>query len=123
MTGGQIDFLPTIANIMGIKLDQPYILGQDLVNAKDGFVAFTAYLFEGSFVHNDVMFEISREGVFDGSRAWVIKDHRIVDAAQYEEDYNRAIKLKNTSKEILEQDLIADYIHREPLKQDVVKQE
>ena len=112
-TGGQIDFLPTIANIMGIDINQPYILGQDLENAKDGFVAFTAYLFGGSFVHNNVMFEISREGVFEGSRAWDINTHQPLDASRYEEDYNRAITLKETSKEILDQNLIADYVHRD----------
>lgn len=112
-TGGQIDFLPTIANIMDIDIEQPYILGQDLVNAQDGFVAFTAYLFGGSFVHNNVMFEISREGVFDGSRAWDINTGKPLDASLYEEDYNRAVTLKQTSKEILDQNLIADYVHRE----------
>ncbi len=111
-TGGQIDFFPTIANIMGIEIEQPYVLGQDLVNATDGFVAFTAYMFEGSFVHNNVMFEISREGVFEGSRAWDINSSQPLDASLYEEDYNRAITLKQTSKEILDQNLIADY--REP---------
>ncbi|QHQ59874.1 sulfatase-like hydrolase/transferase [Anaerocolumna sedimenticola] len=112
-TGGQIDFLPTIANIMGIDINQPYVLGQDLVNAKDGFVAFTAYLFGGSFVHNNVMFEISREGVFEGSRVWDINTHQPLDALAYEEDYNRAITLKQTSKEILDQNLIADYVQRD----------
>ncbi len=112
-TGGQIDFLPTVANIMGIDIKQPYVLGQDLVNATDGFVAFTAYLFEGSFVHNNAMFEISREGVFEGSRAWDINTSEPLDASVYEEDYNRAITLKETSKEILDQNLIADYVHRD----------
>jgi lipoteichoic acid synthase len=112
-TGGQIDFLPTIANIMDLDIDQPYVLGQDLINAKDGFVAFTAYLFDGSFVHNNVMFDISREGVFEGSRAWDINTHEELDAAQYEADYNRAKTIKETSKNILDQDLIADYIHRD----------
>lgn len=112
-TGGQIDFLPTIANIMGLKFDQPYILGQDLCNATDGFAAFTAYLFRGSFIHNNVMFEISREGVFDGSRAWDIKTETPLDASRYEEDYNRAITVKKTSEEILNQDLIKNYIHRD----------
>jgi len=114
-TGGQIDFLPTIANIMGLEFNQPYILGQDLSNAKDGFVAFTAYLFEGSFIHNDTMFEISREGVFDGSRAWKIGTDEPVDASVYEADYNKAITIKKTSEEILNQDLISNYIHREPV--------
>lgn len=112
-TGGQIDFLPTISNIMGLTFDQPYVLGQDLCNATDGFVAFTAYLFEGSFIHNSTMFEISREGVFDGSRAWEVGTDNLLDAAQYEADYNRAITIKKTSEEILDQNLISNYIHRE----------
>ncbi len=118
-TGGQIDFLPTIANIMGLEFNQPYILGQDLSNATDGFVAFTAYLFEGSFIHNDTMFEISREGVFDGSRAWKIGTDVPVDASVYEADYNKAITIKKTSEEILNQDLISNYIHREPVAESI----
>nr|WP_308742742.1 LTA synthase family protein [uncultured Anaerocolumna sp.] len=109
-TGGQIDFLPTIANIMGLKIDHPYILGQDLVNAKEGFAAFTAYLFEGSFIHNNAMFEISREGVFEGSRAWDVGTHEELDGSLFEEDYNRTVKIKKTSKEILDRDLIAEYM-------------
>lgn len=112
-TGGQIDFLPTIANIMDLDICQPFILGQDLCNATDGFVAFTAYLFGGSFIHNDVMFEISREGVFEGSRAWKIGVNEELDASAYEEDYNRAVTLKKTSKEILDQDLIAEYVNHD----------
>lgn len=113
-TGGQIDFLPTIANIMNIELDNPFVLGQDLVNAKEGFVAFTAYLFDGSFVANNVMFEISREGVFDGSRAWDINTGEELDANDYEELYNKAVALKKTSVDILEQNLI---------KHDIVNEE
>lgn len=108
--GGQIDFLPTITNIMGLENKNPYVLGQDLVNAKEGFVAFTAYLFEGSFAKNGVMFEISREGVFEGSRAWEIGTGKELDYSAYEEDHDKAIKLKKTSKEILEQNLIKEYI-------------
>ena len=60
--GGQIDFLPTFANIMGLEIEHPYIMGQDLINAKTGFVAFTAYLLEGSFATDDIMYEVSRHG-------------------------------------------------------------
>ncbi len=109
-TGGQVDFMPTIANIMGLTLDDAFIVGQDLANAQDGFVAFTSYLFEGSFATNDVMFEISREGIFEGSRAWKIGTNEPVDAALYKEQYEKAILLKDTSKEIMEQNLIANFI-------------
>ncbi len=109
-TGGQVDFMPTIANIMGLTLDDAYIVGQDLSNAKNGFVAFTSYLFEGSFASNDVIFEISREGIFEGSRAWKIGTNEPVDASLYQEQYDKAILLKDTSKEILEQNLIANFV-------------
>ncbi len=109
-TGGQIDFLPTISNIMGITLDESIVLGQDLANAKDGFVAFTTYLMEGSFAENEVMFEISRGGTFEGSRAWKIGTNDPVDANLYSEEFEKAMLLKKTSKEILEQNLIAEYI-------------
>ena len=111
-TGGQIDFLPTMANIMGISTGGEFILGQDLVNAKEGFVAFTTYLFEGSFASGDIIFQISREQIFSGSRAWYIGSGEEVDYSLYEEEYNRAILLKKMSKEILEQDLIANYVNR-----------
>jgi phosphoglycerol transferase MdoB-like AlkP superfamily enzyme len=110
-TGGQVDFMPTILNIMGIKAsNDTFILGQDIVNAKEGFVAFTSYLFEGSFVTDEVMFEISREGIFEGSRAWRIGTNEEADAEGFKEQYEKALLLKKTSEEILEQNLIADYI-------------
>lgn len=109
-TGGQIDFMPTITNIMGITFDDTFVMGQDLTNAKEGFVAFTSYLFDGSFAINDIIFEISREGIFEGSRAWKIGTNELVDASVYKEQYEQALLLKKTSKEILDQNLIANYI-------------
>lgn len=109
-TGGQIDFLPTISNIMGIKYDDTFVMGQDITNAKEGFVAFTSYLFEGSFATNDILFDISREGIFDGSRAWKIGTNEAVDYTQYKKEYEKAVLLKKTSKEILNQNLIANYV-------------
>jgi len=111
VTGGQIDFMPTIANIMEIDLgDNRFVLGQDLANAQEGFVAFTTYLFEGSFATNDIVFEISREGVFEGSRAWKIGTNEEVDASLYKEEYEKALLLKKTSEEILKQNLLENYI-------------
>lgn len=111
--GGHIDFLPTIANLMNLETAQPYVLGQDLVNAESGFAAFTAYLFEGSYVADDIMFEISREGTFEGSRAWEIGTGVEKEIEQCREDYEKALALKAASKNILEQNLISEYITRE----------
>ena len=54
------------------------------------------------------MFEISRERLFDGSRAWNIKTGEEVDITDYEEDYKQALKLKDSSVYIMENDLMAD---------------
>lgn len=112
-TGGHIDFLPTIANIMGLTLDNKLILGQDLINSKEGFVAFTTYLFEGSFANNEVIFQISREEIFEDSRVWFIGANESGDVLQYREEYEKALLLKKASKEILEQNLIYKSIHDE----------
>lgn len=109
-TGGQIDFFPTIANIMGVTYDDTFVMGQDLTNAKQGFVAFTSYLFGGSFATDDIIFEISREGIFEGSRAWKIGTNDPVDASLYKAEYEKAVLLKKTSKQILDQDLISQYV-------------
>ncbi len=106
-TGGQIDFLPTIANLYDIDIPQPYILGRDLINSESGFVAFTVYLFEGSFIKDNVMFEISREGLFEGSRAWDINSGEQLDIELFRSDYEKALKLKDTSRYILNNDLMA----------------
>ena len=52
------------------------------------------------------MLEISRDGVLEDSRAWDTNTYESISPELLEEYYNKAIKLKQTSKEILEQDLI-----------------
>lgn len=111
--GCQVDFLPTMAYLMDFELEQPYIMGQNLLTAEHGFAAFTAYLFEGSFAYDNVMFQISREGVFEGSTAWDRDTLKTLDISKYEEQYKRAVELKAASKQVLEQDLIADYVTHE----------
>ena len=115
-TGGFIDFLPTIANIMNLDIPHPYILGSDIVNESEGFVAFTSYLLEGSFIHNDIMLEISREGILEGSRAWNVNTYESIDPLLLEDSYNRAITVKQISEGVLEQDLIKDYISKNKLE-------
>ena len=34
--GGQVDILPTIANLMDVDIGQPFVFGQDLLNAEEG---------------------------------------------------------------------------------------
>lgn len=108
--GCQVDFLPTVSYLMDFKLEQPYIMGQNLLTAEHGYAAFTAYLFEGSFAYDDIIFDISREGIFEGSKAWKRDTLEEVDINDYEKQYEKMLGLKAASRQVLEQDLIADYV-------------
>ena len=99
--------------LMDFKLEQPYIMGQNLLTAEHGYAAFTAYLFEGSFAYDDIMFDISREGIFEGSKAWKRDTLEEVDINDYEKQYEKMLGLKAASRQVLEQDLIADYVTHE----------
>ena len=107
--GGQIDFMPTVANIMGASIeDNPYIFGQDLINAENGFMASVTYLLEGSFINDEVLFEYSRDGIFENSRAVDLRTHKEVDAQKFREESQRAKELLKTSKYILDLNLMKD---------------
>ena len=56
------------------------------------------------------MLEISREGILEGSLAWNVDTYEEIDPLTLEESYDRAITVKQTSEEILDQDLIKEYI-------------
>lgn len=51
--GGEVDIMPTIANLMDLDTKQPYVFGHDLLNADEGFVAQISYVGEGSFITSD----------------------------------------------------------------------
>lgn len=104
--GGQVDFLPTIANIMNVEINNPYIFGRDLSNAEEGFVASVTYLLRGSFIYDDIIFEYSREGIYDRSRAWNINTLENVLIDSYVDECRIAKNLLDASKFILENDLI-----------------
>lgn len=114
--GGQVDFLPTIANLLGVEIKNPYILGQDLVNAEEGYVASITYMLRGSFITDGIIFEMSRESLFDTSIAKDIITGEKINITGEEVDsdiknklmskYKRALQLVDTSKYILDNNLI-----------------
>ncbi|GKX28379.1 sulfatase [Vallitalea longa] len=105
--GGQVDFLPTIANLMDVEITSKYILGHDIINAEKGYVASVTYMLRGSFINDDVIFEMSRESLFSTSEAKDLKtDEKIEDNMKYKKYYDKALELLDTSKYILENDLI-----------------
>jgi len=105
-TAGQIDFMPTILNLMGIEKRKVPCFGKDIINNNSGFVATQLYLNKGSFIKDGVCFELSKDGVFENSRAWEIDTRIPVAIEKYRDDYNRAIAEIDMSNYITDRDLV-----------------
>lgn len=106
ISGGQVDFLPTIANIMGVKINNPYIFGRDLLNSNNGFTAFVTFLFRGSFLSKNFMFQYSEDDIYENSKAWDINTLKDVSIDDLRDENTRARNLLDASKYILDNNLI-----------------
>ncbi len=103
--GGQVDFLATMANLFDLDLSSTVTFGQDLLNADEGFVATVAYMLQGSFIKDGVLYEIGRDGSFESGRALDLNTHEPISIDGLEEDSQRAVTVTEISKYILERDL------------------
>jgi len=109
ISGGQVDLLPTIMNVLGIQ-NKYLTLGQDLLNAENGFVTSQTFMEKGSFIDNEVVFKIARDGVFENSTAYDRDTHEPVSIEPYKASYERAIYEVNLSKKITETDSVGSII-------------
>lgn len=110
ITGGQVDFMPTILNLMGIESKNPIVFGQDLVNSEEGFVISQTYMIKGSYIDDEVVFEMSKDGIYENSRAWNKDTGEEVDIEECREGYEKALRLLNESLYILENDVIRQVV-------------
>lgn len=108
-TGGQIDFLPTVLNVLGIK--NTYLtLGKDLLNTQNGFVASQTFMEKGSFIDNDLVFQIARDGTFENSIAYTRDTHEPLSIENCRVGYERALNEINLSKKITESDSVSSIV-------------
>lgn len=76
--GGEIDLLPTIANLMGFNA--PYSLGKDLFNSTDSY----AVLRSGTVITNDFVYLNSDDSVYDTSGKRMNKEDYKNKIAEYQ---------------------------------------
>lgn len=94
--GSQIDIMPTVANLLGLSLEDYIHFGQDLVNYPDNLFGIRYYMPFGSFLNNEISFK-PLEGFDDGQALDIHTAKTVEDFLQYEEDYDRVLKLMNLS--------------------------
>ena len=112
--GSPLDFYPTIMNIMGYENTKGLIFGRDLNNYEGyKFVAPQTYMLKGSFIDEDTLFVMSRDGIFEHSRAINMKTREELEVGQFREQYDKSIAEINKSEFILKNNLLKDYIENE----------
>lgn len=108
--GSQLDFLPTILNIMGIENKKGVMFGVDIANSKEGFAPQQMYAMKGSYIDNEKMFVMSRDGIFANSRAFQLGTRKPVDLKKCREGYERSIRELNKCDFLLENNLMKDIL-------------
>ena len=110
MVGGQMDFLPTMLNLLGIKENRVKLFGQDLLNAESGYVASQSNMVKGSFIDDYKIFVMSRDGIFENGKAWNLSSGEPVDLELCRDGYERALRDIQQSEYILSNDLIQEFV-------------
>lgn len=98
--GGQVDILPTIANLLGLSLEEERFtaLGQDLLNIDRNVIGMRYYLPTGSFFNNEIMF-IPGDGFEDGTAVSLQTLEPVLDLTPYRSDYDYILQLMKLSDE------------------------
>jgi lipoteichoic acid synthase len=109
IAGGQMDFLPTMAYLMGFEELDTIYLGQNLLTAEAGFVAQNRYAPRGSFITDDIAFWMSYDMVFENSKAWSIDTGEELPLDGLSSLAERSMALIAASEKCLEENSLAEF--------------
>jgi lipoteichoic acid synthase len=90
--GGQVDFMPTIANLSGLSLRNLPHFGQDLINNEHNLLPEHYYLPTGSFINDNSVF-VPGNGFEDGQQFNLNGKETDNPIKATEDEYNRALRL------------------------------
>ncbi|WP_425414497.1 LTA synthase family protein [Paenibacillus pinihumi] len=94
--GGQVDVLPTVANLLGISLDEQIHFGQDIINQPYNLLPQRYYLPSGSFVSEKSLF-MPGSGYEDGTEYPLAGDGGLHSGEATEDEYEKALELLHLS--------------------------
>lgn len=95
-TAGQIDIMPTVADLVGIDLTQVPHMGRSLFVGSNGLYPLNSYLPGGSFVNDRVLF-MPGIGFDDGSAVNIADDSSAKPTDREQTDYERMLQLTKLS--------------------------
>jgi lipoteichoic acid synthase len=95
-TVGEVDIMPTVADLLGVDLTQVPHMGRSMFVGSNALVPFNSYLPGGSFANSRVVFAPGLG--FDDGTAYNIGDSLPTKATERDEtDYERGLELVNLS--------------------------
>jgi phosphoglycerol transferase MdoB-like AlkP superfamily enzyme len=97
--GGQIDILPTVANLLGISVQNQLHFGQDLFNHDNNLIPLRHFLPTGSFV-NDQSIYVTGNDYADGSN-YSLSDNAVTKGGSTEAQFTAAQYLLDLSNSYL----------------------
>lgn len=92
LTGGQVDILPTLANLFGISLTDKVCFGEDLLNNDRNLIGIRYFLPVGSFLDNNVLFLSDT-----GETEVITSSQKGLGTKQYAKERERILQLENLS--------------------------
>ncbi|AZK48805.1 LTA synthase family protein [Paenibacillus lentus] len=99
--GGQVDILPTLANLLGISLDQQIHFGQDLFNQTYNLLPQRYYLPSGSFLNDKALFLPGIE--YQDGIHFPFHEAQASQHLTTEKEYDRALQLLHLSDSYVRQ--------------------
>ncbi|MGD7043309.1 LTA synthase family protein [Jeotgalibacillus proteolyticus] len=104
-TGGQIDMMPTILNLLGIVPNEMRVFGHNLLEYEKNLLGMRYYLPLGSFINNEVMFSersakrADRMYELTTSNAYTADEREKLLNVDYKEDKENVLRLMKASDE------------------------
>jgi len=104
--GGHLDIMPTVAYLMGFEELDTIYFGHNLYNVKSNIVPEQTFIKRGSFVFDDIMYEMALDGVFENGRAWNVNTGEEVSLDGLKPYYLKSMEIIQASEYLLETDAL-----------------
>ncbi|GIP26696.1 hypothetical protein J23TS9_18260 [Paenibacillus sp. J23TS9] len=95
LTGGQIDILPTVANLLGVSVQNQLHFGEDLLNQQTNLIPLRHFLPSGSFINDNSMY-VTGNAYADGLN-YSLRDNTISADGSTEMQFTAAQRLLHMS--------------------------
>lgn len=106
IVGGQMDFLPTLLNLIGVDKGDIRFYGQDLNNAKSGLATTQLLLPKGSFIEDDKVYIMAANGNFEDGKAWNRITGEPIDLEDCRSGYERITKAIDECSYLLNNNIV-----------------